>query len=314
MSAGLLWLSSPVPHEHEWRFSSTSFRRIVYRSAGTLGARLPEPVLSPIIAAFVRELASRQGSILDICRILLSEVDVEAIVDIRSEQSGQDSSQVGRLLQDLKDQLLLLDREVNRLVQRGDLDGDMHLTADELLALLAGDSLRVPNQLRSTVVLQPAQPNTTALTTARTLALASVILALERVSSSLSSQARRGREILRTLDANDDEILTIGEIMGYKSNVTNASDRDSPLDWLSGLSIFRISEAELPPIVGLAVAGAWSIGTGVLRTLQALEESCGAGLVTRAIIRALTFNNLFTRSRNSVEVPHRHPQVHESDT
>jgi len=75
-SGGATWLSSPVPEEHDWRFGATSFRKILYFELGSLGARLPAPILSPIIAAFIRQLVK-----LDLSPLELYKVSVQGFAD-----------------------------------------------------------------------------------------------------------------------------------------------------------------------------------------------------------------------------------------
>mmetsp|Transcript_46741 Transcript_46741/g.109103 ORF Transcript_46741/g.109103 Transcript_46741/m.109103 type:complete len:370 (+) Transcript_46741:173-1282(+) len=143
-SGGATWLSSPVPEEHDWRFGATSFRKILYFELGSLGARLPAPILSPIIAAFIRQLVKLDLSPLELYKVLLGELDVEEVVRSHKGRAGArqavEGSRVGRVLHEIKELVLVVDSEAEDLVRRADTDGDSALTVRELFQILGAES------------------------------------------------------------------------------------------------------------------------------------------------------------------------------
>lgn len=218
LSGGAVWISSPKEEEHSWSYGKTSTRAIAYHALGSLGARLPAPILSPIIAAFIRELVRLELSPLELYKVLLGELDVEEVVQMRKGGSAdvRGGGQVGRILQNMKEAVLIVDQEAEDLVLRADADGDSELTLRELARMLgverAFDS--VLSSMGGFVVLRSSEGGDVGPgETLRTFVMTPFLIGLERAIMAVKRATYDASRELLALDADSDGLITLDEVL-----------------------------------------------------------------------------------------------------
>lgn len=311
LSGGAVWISSPVEEEHLFSFGKTSSRAIAYHALGSLGARLPAPILSPIIAAFIRELVQLQLSPLELYKVLLGELDVEEVVRIRQGgKTNVQNSQVGRILHDMKEAVLVVDREAEDLLRRADADGDSALTVRELAFMLGAERLfgteLVLGSLGDFVILRSSSStNVSPGETLRSFVMTPFLLGLERAITIAKRAMRTASAELLVLNFDADGVL-----------VTADKDLSPWLLWVGSLPAplarwLRPVVARGTPVFAIATAIAsrlaWVLGAAG-RTARAMDAAFGISLVCRAFWRE--GRNLLMRALNKPSrVDDEHKQV-----
>jgi hypothetical protein len=280
LSAGAGWISSPIADEHTWRDGKTSFRQILYHELGSIGARLPAPILSPIIAAFIRELVRLELSPLELYRVLLGELDVEEVMRLR--EGGDDAierSTVGRVLHDMKELVLVVDRQATSLVDRADRNGDNALTVRELAQILGVEKL-IDSALGSLGELVVMRSGDVGLgETLRALLVAPVVVGLERVFAAIRRGLRADTQAFVRLDSNDDGRITLDELLALEG-------MPLPPQVARALSRLVLSDTDtpnLPVVFAIACARRAQQINGMLsRTASTFCEAYG---ITRVVER-----------------------------
>lgn len=280
LSAGAGWISSPVAKEHTWRDGKISFRQILYYELGSIGARLPAPILSPIIAAFIRELVRLELSPLELYRVLLGELDVEEVMRVReSGDAAIASSTVGRVLHDMKELVLVVDRQATSLVDRADTDGDRALTVRELAQILGVEGLidRALGSLGELVVMRSGDVGLAE--TLRALLVAPFVVGLERVFAIIRRRLRADTEALVKLDSNDDGRITLDELL-----VSEGVPLSPQVARVLGRLVLSDTVKVNPPVVCAIsfVRRAQELGGVLSRTGAAFFEAYG---ITRVVKR-----------------------------
>ncbi|KAG8471056.1 hypothetical protein KFE25_009477 [Diacronema lutheri] len=317
-SAGALWLSSPVEEEHSWAFGKSSFRAIVYHELGSLGARLPAPVLSPIIAAFIRELVRLDLSPLELYKVLLGELDVEAVVRLREGRVDVGNSRVGRILHDMKEVVLVVDREAEDLLLRADEDGDRALTLRELARMLGAERAldSAFGSLGDIVILRLSSDDVSFGETLRSFVMTPFLLGLERAIRAARRAIRAAASAVADLDANADGTLTLDELVG-----------DGVARWLpaplarAARSTIIASTAAPNALVVLVAAATLSARRALAAahcSANAFDKSFGIGSASRALARwtlgPLASLASAARARRASPSPRRRPSEADGGT